>query len=81
MKLPLFKCQKQDLADKYEKALKRKMHTEKGVTAITKALGYNEDFDWDKAWDWFESPKRTPAQTKRILNKIGVRFQIYGHNY
>ena len=58
---------------KNENKLLRKMLNEKGVTAITIALGHNGDFDWDKAWEWYEDPKRTQKQTMRILTKIGCK--------
>ena len=58
----------------YEKTLTKTILTKKGVMAITKALGRNEDFDWDKAWDWYENPKRTLTQTKTMLVKIGVKI-------
>jgi len=57
----------------YEKAITKAILTEKGVRAITSALGRNEDFDWDKAWDWYENPKRTLVQTKAMLTRIGVK--------
>ena len=60
---------------KYEMAMYRAMRRKKEITAITRALGYNEDFDWDKTWVWYESPKRTLSQTKTMLRKIGVTIK------
>jgi hypothetical protein len=58
-----------------EKAITDAMYTEQGVTAITKALGYNGDCDWDKAWEWFENPRRTITETKVMLKKIGKNIK------
>jgi hypothetical protein len=58
----------------YESAIEKAILTEKGVRAITKALGRNEDTAWDKAWEWLENPSRTLEQTKAMLAKIGIKI-------
>jgi hypothetical protein len=60
--------------NEYELAISNVIRLKYGVMQITKALGYNEDCDWDKAWEWFENPKRSKAQTKAMLIKIGFKM-------